>query len=61
MAGPEVGRELLRWVVFIVLLAGVTLLVVEPGTPAFAISAFMFGLGVLSGGVLLIVIRLLNR
>jgi len=55
------GRELLRWLVFIALLCGIALLVLDPGTPGFVISALMFGFAVLCGGVLLVVIRLLDR
>lgn len=61
MFGPELSRELLRWVVFVVLVSGVMLLALDPGTPAFVITVVTFGFGVLSGGVLIVVIRLLGR
>jgi hypothetical protein len=61
MFGPELGRELLRWVIFVVALSGVALLVLDPGTPSFVISVVTFGLGVLCGGVLLVVIRRRGR
>ena len=61
MFGPELGRELLRWVVFIVLVSGAALLFLDPGTAAFAISVLTFGFGVLCGGALIVVLRRLNR
>lgn len=61
MFGPELGRELLRWVVFIVVISGVMLLALDPGTPAFAITVVTFGFGALTGGVLIVLIRLLGR
>jgi hypothetical protein len=61
MFGPELAREALRWVVFLVLISGVALLALDPGTPAFTISVVTFGFGVLCGGVLIVLIRLLGR
>lgn len=61
MFGPELGRELLRWVAFIVVIAGVMLFALDPGTPAFVITVVTFGLGILAGGVLIVLIRLLGR
>jgi len=61
MFGPELSRALLRWVVFLVLTSGVLLLALDPGTPAFAITVVTFGFGVLVGGALIVVIRLLDR
>jgi hypothetical protein len=61
MLSPELGRALLQWVVFIVLLSGAMLLVLSPGTPAFAISVVTFGSGLLFGVVLIVLVRLFNR
>lgn len=58
---PQVGRALLGWVVFIALLSGVTLLVAEPDTPAFAISVVTLGFAVLCGGVLVVLVQLSRR
>jgi hypothetical protein len=61
MLSPEVGRALLQWVVFIVLVSGAMLLVLHPGTPAFAITVVTLGFGLLFGGVLIILVRLSGR
>lgn len=58
---PQVGRAVLGWVVFIVLLAGALVLAAQPGTPAFVISVVMLGFGVLCGGVLIVLVRLSSR
>lgn len=48
---------LLRWIVLVVLLSGAGLLAGRPGTAAFVLSGFTFGIGVLAGAVLLLLIR----
>jgi hypothetical protein len=61
MLSPELGRALLQWVVFIVLLSGAMLLVLDPGTPAFAITVVTLGFGLLFGGVLVVLVRFFGR
>jgi hypothetical protein len=52
-----VRRAALSWIVFDVVLAGLGLLVVEPGSGAFILSALMLAVGVLCGLALALVHR----
>jgi hypothetical protein len=53
---PALGRAVLTWAVFIVLLSGVGLLVSPPGSAGFVLSGLMFAAGALCGAVLLVVL-----
>ena len=61
MISPEVGKALLRWIAFIVLVAGIGVLAAPRGTGAFVLSVLMLGVGLLCGGLLVVLVRYLNR
>lgn len=61
MMSPELGKAAFVWAVFIVLISGLLLWGTEPGTPGFAISAIMLGLGVIFGVVVVLLVRFLGR
>lgn len=61
MLSPQLGKVAFVWAVFITLISGLMLLGTEPGSPGFAISAIMLGLGVVFGAVVVLLVRLLGR
>jgi hypothetical protein len=61
MVSPEVGKALLRWIVFIVLVAGVGVLAAPRDSGAFVLSVVMLVVGLLCVGLLYVLIRYVNR
>ncbi|GAA4681761.1 hypothetical protein [Phytohabitans rumicis] len=57
MLSPEVGKALLRWIAFIVIVAGVGVLAAPRHSGAFVLSVLMLCVGLLSGGLLYLVLR----
>jgi hypothetical protein len=55
---PELGKAAFRWAVFIVVVAGLLLLIVEPGTPQFVITVVMLAAGALFGAVVFVLVRI---
>lgn len=51
-------KAALTWIVLIILLSGAGLLGGQPGTAAFALSAFTLAIGVVAAAVLVVIARL---
>ncbi|HEY8454979.1 MAG TPA: hypothetical protein VIL34_05260 [Actinopolymorphaceae bacterium] len=58
MIGPSVGQAAFRWATFIVVLSGMLLFVVRPGSAEFVITAFMFAVGIVFATVIAVVVRM---
>jgi hypothetical protein len=61
MVGPDVGRALLGWVVFVVLVSAVGVMAAPPGTGAFVLSALMLTVGLACGGALVLLLLRAHR
>jgi hypothetical protein len=59
-AQPTLGRAIVTWIVFIVLLSGAGVLVLPASSPEFVISAVMLAVGGVFGAAL-VVARILGR
>jgi hypothetical protein len=57
---PALGRAIVTWIVFIVLLSGAGVLVLPAGSPAFVISVVMLAVGGICGAVTLVLARILG-
>lgn len=58
MISPELGKAAFRWAVFIVVVSGLLLLIVEPGTPQFVITVMMLAAGALFAVVVFVLVRI---
>ncbi|HEY1293140.1 MAG TPA: hypothetical protein VGJ60_08680 [Chloroflexota bacterium] len=61
MLSPEIGRVAFRWAIFIVLVAGVLLATLTPGTPEFAVTVLTLLIGVLFVAAIFVWIRVIGR
>jgi len=61
MLSPEIGRVAFRWAIFVVLVAGVLLATLTPGTPEFAVTLLTVLLGALFTAVIVVWIRVIGR
>lgn len=61
MIGTGAGQAAFRWAVFIVVFAGLLLLMVDPGTPQFVITVFMMVVGVLFAAAVFVLVRIRKR
>jgi hypothetical protein len=58
---PEIGQAGFRIGIFLTLLAGGMLLMLEPGTPEFSITVVTLGIGLTFIGVVILLIRVFGR
>lgn len=58
MISPELGMTAFRWAVFMVVMSGLLLLVVEPGTPQFVITVMMLAAGAVFAVVIFVLVRI---
>ena len=58
---PEIGQAGFRIGIFLTLLAGGMLLMLEPGTPEFSITVVTLGIGLAFIGVVILLIRVFGR
>ncbi len=58
---PEIGQAGFRIGIFLTLMAGGMLLLLDPGTPEFSITVVTLGLGVTFVGLVILLIRVLGR
>ena len=61
MLSPDIGRVAFRWAIFVVLVAGVLLATLTPGTPEFAVTLLTLLVGALFMGILVVWIRVIGR
>jgi hypothetical protein len=61
MIGPGAGMVAFRLAAFLVVSAGLLLLVVKPGTPEFVITVFMLCLSVFFAAAIAVLVRLKKR
>jgi hypothetical protein len=61
MLSPEIGRVAFRWAIFIVLVAGVLLATLTPGTPEFAVTVLTLLIGVVFIAAIFVWIRVIGR
>lgn len=59
--GPEIGQAGFRIGIFLVLVAGGMLLLLEPGTPEFSITVVTLVIGLVFVGMVAILVRWLGR
>ncbi len=58
---PEIGQAGFRIGIFLTLMAGGMLLMLEPGTPEFSITVVTLGIGLAFIGVVILLIRVFGR
>lgn len=58
MISPELGKAAFRWAIFLVVVSGLLLLLVKPGTPQFVITVVMLAAGALFGAVVFVLVRI---
>ncbi|MBM7787700.1 hypothetical protein [Tenggerimyces flavus] len=58
MISPELGKAAFRWAIFLVVVSGLLLLLVKPGTPQFVITVVMLAAGALFGTVVFVLVRI---
>jgi hypothetical protein len=58
---PGLARAALRWAVLIVVVSAGLLLFLKPGTPEFVITVFTLGIGLVFGGLVIVLVRVMGR
>jgi len=58
---PGLARAALRWAVLIVVVSACLLLFLRPGTAEFVITVFTLGIGLVFGGLVIVLVRVMGR
>jgi len=58
---PGLARAALRWAVLIVVVSAALLPFLKPGTAEFVITVFTLGIGLVFGGLVIVLVRVLGR
>ena len=58
---PAIGQAGLRMAIFLILVAGVMLFFLDPGTAEFSITVVTLGIGLLFAGVVIALVRIVGR
>lgn len=58
---PGLARAALRWAVLIVVVSAGLLLFLKPGTAEFVITVFTLGIGLVFGGLVIVLVRVMGR
>ncbi len=58
---PGLARAALRWAVLIVVVSAGLLLFLKPGTVEFVITVFTLGIGLVFGGLVIVLVRVMGR
>jgi len=58
---PGLARAALRWAVLIVVVSAGLLLFLRPGTAEFVITVFTLGIGLVFGGLVIVLVRVMGR
>jgi hypothetical protein len=58
---PQIGQAGFRIALFLVLVAGGMLFLLQPGTPEFSITVITLALGLIFAGIVIVLVRLVGR